>query len=60
MSGLAEEHATNDDLELLAMNRLPPEQAGPIGVHLERCAFCRERLAKLIVYIAALRANLSS
>jgi len=55
---LAGEHATDDELELVAMDRLDPNRAGPLAIHLERCEFCRQRLAAEIRDIAALREGL--
>jgi hypothetical protein len=57
-ASLAEEHATEADLELLVMDRLQVEQAYRIGVHLVRCGTCRERLADQIVRIAEIRSSL--
>ena len=55
-SGMAEPHIPDDDLELLALDRLPETAAAPAEEHLLVCAECRERLAGSDTWVVALRA----
>lgn len=57
---LAGEHASDDELELLAMDRLAPSRAGTLAIHLESCRDCQQRLAAEIRDIAAIRETLKN
>jgi anti-sigma factor RsiW len=46
----------DDDLELLALDRLPEAAAAPAEEHLLVCAECRERLAGWDEWVRAMRA----
>lgn len=48
---LAEEHASEDELELFAMRRLEPSFSMPLADHLDDCALCRDRLARTMIII---------
>jgi hypothetical protein len=53
--GTAVSHISDDDLELLTLDRLPESAAVPAEVHLLTCAECRERLAGWDEYVAGMR-----
>jgi anti-sigma factor RsiW len=49
-------HISDENLELLALDRLPDAAAAPAEEHLLVCAECRERLAGWDEYVRAMRA----
>lgn len=56
---MAAPHISDDDLELLALDRLPESAAAPIEEHLLVCTQCRERLVGWDEYVGAMRAALT-
>ena len=56
---MAAQHIGDDDLELLALDRLPESAAAAAEEHLLTGAECRERLAGWDEYVKAMRAAMS-
>jgi anti-sigma factor RsiW len=53
---MAPPHISDDDLELLALGRLPESAAGGVEEHLLVCGGCQARLADWDTYVRAMRA----
>jgi anti-sigma factor RsiW len=53
---MAPPHISDDDLELLALGRLPESATEPAEEHLLVCGGCQPRLADWDTYVRAMRA----